>query len=212
PRTIRLTSNLPLLRAGHDSINDCPICQDAFQLSEEIIPLPCRHLFHSDCIVPWLKTSGTCPVCRYALVPQPGQEGYTGPSEVPAATGGRDGEGAAGPSTQGGAETGGSGEGGPPVRPALPHRQSSVNPHLPSTARIPEVDGGSTLPGSWVFGEPMDIDEPEEQEPEPITANSTVGPSDPAHAAAAAAERRAAQAREQRERDATHEPIIEDVD
>ncbi|GAA5882057.1 hypothetical protein JCM1840_004240 [Sporobolomyces johnsonii] len=218
-----MIEKLPRIKASedllsHDSINDCPICQDAFQLSEELIPLPCRHLFHSDCIVPWLKTSGTCPVCRHALVPQPGQEGYTGPGEATAATGGRDGEAAAGPSNQGGAEVSGSGEGassgagGPPVRPPLSNRQSSVNAHLPSTARIPEVDGGSTLPGSWVFGEPMDVDEPEEQEQVPTTASSTVGPSDPAHAAAAAAERRAAQAREQREREAMHEPIIEDVD
>lgn len=35
------------------------------------IELPCHHDFHDDCIIMWLKTSGTCPVCRYALVEQP---------------------------------------------------------------------------------------------------------------------------------------------
>lgn len=37
-----------------------------------IITLPCKHPFHSPCILPWLKQNGTCPSCRYQLVPQPG--------------------------------------------------------------------------------------------------------------------------------------------
>lgn len=36
------------------------------------ITLPCEHSFHDDCIIQWLKTNGTCPVCRFSLVEQPG--------------------------------------------------------------------------------------------------------------------------------------------
>jgi len=36
-----------------------------------VVTLPCKHPFHEPCIIPWLKSSGTCPVCRHALVPQP---------------------------------------------------------------------------------------------------------------------------------------------
>ena len=36
-----------------------------------MVQLPCKHSFHQPCILPWLRSSGTCPVCRYALVPQP---------------------------------------------------------------------------------------------------------------------------------------------
>ncbi|KAM0788838.1 hypothetical protein ACM66B_002923 [Microbotryomycetes sp. NB124-2] len=52
---------------------DCVICQDSFVVDDEIITIPCKHshTFHTDCIVPWLKNSGTCPTCRFALVPQP---------------------------------------------------------------------------------------------------------------------------------------------
>ncbi|VDC05814.1 unnamed protein product [Peniophora sp. CBMAI 1063] len=56
---------------------DCAVCKDQFSATAEdpaeqvVITLPCKHPFHEGCIEPWLKTSGTCPVCRYQLVPQP---------------------------------------------------------------------------------------------------------------------------------------------
>lgn len=57
---------------------ECAVCKDAFapgdgQGQEEqvvAVTLPCsdndkfRHTFHEDCILPWLKQNGTCPVCR----------------------------------------------------------------------------------------------------------------------------------------------------
>ena len=50
---------------------DCAVCKEQFKLETEdpddqiLITLPCHHPFHENCILPWLKTSGTCPVCRY---------------------------------------------------------------------------------------------------------------------------------------------------
>ncbi|KAG2350731.1 hypothetical protein BDR05DRAFT_985702 [Suillus weaverae] len=55
---------------------DCAVCKEQFQLGTEdpeeqvIVTLPCKHPFHQPCILPWLKSSGTCPVCRYALIEQ----------------------------------------------------------------------------------------------------------------------------------------------
>ena len=49
---------------------DCAVCKDQFQLNTEdpaeqvVVTLPCKHPFHEPCIMPWLKSSGTCPVCR----------------------------------------------------------------------------------------------------------------------------------------------------
>jgi hypothetical protein len=52
----------------------CSICFDEFILAEpDVRKLPCSHLFHEKCIFPWLRTSGTCPVCR-ACLNQPGDE------------------------------------------------------------------------------------------------------------------------------------------
>ncbi|KAI0094448.1 hypothetical protein BDY19DRAFT_988293 [Irpex rosettiformis] len=70
PREV-LEEGSPLLE------KDCAVCKDQFSLTTEdpdelvIVTLPCKHPFHEPCIVPWLKSSGTCPVCRYQLVPQP---------------------------------------------------------------------------------------------------------------------------------------------
>ncbi|KAI8461861.1 hypothetical protein BY996DRAFT_6408267 [Phakopsora pachyrhizi] len=50
-------------------LNECAICKDDFAAEDECMELPCKHYFHTeDCIKPWLKQSGTCPVCRYSLV------------------------------------------------------------------------------------------------------------------------------------------------
>uniref|UniRef100_A0A1L8DSZ8 RING-type E3 ubiquitin transferase n=1 Tax=Nyssomyia neivai TaxID=330878 RepID=A0A1L8DSZ8_9DIPT len=48
----------------------CSVCLEDFQLSETVRQLPCSHLYHENCIVPWLELHGTCPICRKALSPE----------------------------------------------------------------------------------------------------------------------------------------------
>ncbi|CAA7033580.1 unnamed protein product [Microthlaspi erraticum] len=44
----------------------CAICkEDLFSTGDHFSHLPnCSHRFHVDCIMPWLETSLTCPLCR----------------------------------------------------------------------------------------------------------------------------------------------------
>lgn len=47
---------------------ECPIDMDQFIDGEELLRLPCRHLFRKSTIVNWLENrSAKCPVCRYQL-------------------------------------------------------------------------------------------------------------------------------------------------
>jgi hypothetical protein len=46
----------------------CAICIMDFEQDELLIRLPCKHLFHWDCVEPWLLKNGTCPQCRRHVV------------------------------------------------------------------------------------------------------------------------------------------------
>eukprot|EP00249_Psilotum_nudum_P015329 c25267_g1_i1 orf=497-2113(+) len=45
----------------------CAICKDMISLNETAKQMPCLHLYHDDCILPWLSSHNSCPVCRYEL-------------------------------------------------------------------------------------------------------------------------------------------------
>ncbi|KAL3824971.1 hypothetical protein ACJIZ3_021000 [Penstemon smallii] len=47
--------------------SQCAVCKDSFELNEEGKQMPCNHIYHKECIMPWLVLHNSCPVCRYEL-------------------------------------------------------------------------------------------------------------------------------------------------
>ncbi|KAL6504759.1 hypothetical protein OROHE_023517 [Orobanche hederae] len=45
----------------------CAICKDMVNVGEIAKNLPCGHGYHGECIIPWLGSRNTCPVCRFEL-------------------------------------------------------------------------------------------------------------------------------------------------
>ncbi|RHY23799.1 hypothetical protein DYB25_007500 [Aphanomyces astaci] len=49
-----------------DGDSCCCICLEEYDSSKDMIQAKCRHVFHEDCLIEWLKlkTSNKCPYCR----------------------------------------------------------------------------------------------------------------------------------------------------
>lgn len=50
-----------------DSSQTCGICLKSFCTTETMTSMVCDHPFHSSCLLTWLKSSNTCPHCRYEI-------------------------------------------------------------------------------------------------------------------------------------------------
>ena len=45
----------------------CNICLENFEVGNILRILECNHEFHENCIITWLKSNNTCPICRHEL-------------------------------------------------------------------------------------------------------------------------------------------------
>ncbi|XP_076977535.1 E3 ubiquitin-protein ligase RNF126 isoform X3 [Tamandua tetradactyla] len=67
---IQALPTVPVTEEHVGSGLECPVCKDDYALGESVRQLPCNHLFHDGCIVPWLEQHDSCPVCRKSLTGQ----------------------------------------------------------------------------------------------------------------------------------------------
>ncbi|KAK4855728.1 hypothetical protein QYF36_010288 [Acer negundo] len=66
PVPLSVMEALPTVKISEAHLH-CPVCKEELEVGGEVRELPCKHLYHSDCIFPWLSIHNTCPVCRFKL-------------------------------------------------------------------------------------------------------------------------------------------------
>jgi hypothetical protein len=50
-----------------EEARECLICLEDFQKDETRMTLPCLHGFHKQCAQKWLRTNGSCPICKHKI-------------------------------------------------------------------------------------------------------------------------------------------------
>ncbi|XP_074353339.1 uncharacterized protein LOC141692410 [Apium graveolens] len=71
PAAVSYVKSLPSLVISDDQEKQdglvCAICKDSLTAGTVVNQLPCSHLYHNFCILPWLSARSTCPICRFEL-------------------------------------------------------------------------------------------------------------------------------------------------
>lgn len=63
PADQSVISSLPRVRSRIFH-KQCPVCLEDFEPGSEAVQLPCNHLYHEECLKPWMEEHNTCAVCR----------------------------------------------------------------------------------------------------------------------------------------------------
>ncbi|KFO28629.1 E3 ubiquitin-protein ligase RNF133 [Fukomys damarensis] len=57
-----------VLKEGDEELNpsgdSCVVCFEPYKLNDTVRILTCKHVFHKNCIDPWILAHGTCPMCK----------------------------------------------------------------------------------------------------------------------------------------------------
>lgn len=69
PTATFFVESLARVKLDHvpDGQSGCSICLEDFVVGDEVIHLPCMHMFHGDCVIKWLQNSNFCPLCRFQM-------------------------------------------------------------------------------------------------------------------------------------------------
>ncbi|XP_026455179.1 E3 ubiquitin ligase BIG BROTHER-related-like isoform X3 [Papaver somniferum] len=52
------------LLEGKYGVDQCVICQTEYEEEEQVMTLPCDHMYHSECITTWLQIKKVCAICN----------------------------------------------------------------------------------------------------------------------------------------------------
>ena len=69
---------------GPEGKAECSICIDEMKEGQTAVFLPCKHWFHEECVVLWLKEHNTCPVCRTPIEKNERSEANNAQAATPA--------------------------------------------------------------------------------------------------------------------------------
>ncbi|XP_027001748.1 RING finger protein 150a isoform X2 [Tachysurus fulvidraco] len=48
--------------------DNCAVCIEGYKANDVVRILPCRHVFHKNCVDPWLQEHRTCPMCKMNIL------------------------------------------------------------------------------------------------------------------------------------------------
>ncbi|KAA8518925.1 hypothetical protein F0562_016301 [Nyssa sinensis] len=84
PASKAAIESLPTIKIGASQVDShCAVCKEPFEIDIEAREMPCKHIYHSDCILPWLSIRNSCPVCRHELLPGVHGSGRNSPATEP---------------------------------------------------------------------------------------------------------------------------------
>lgn len=70
PASMAAVESIPAIGIGDGHVSSdahCAVCKEAMALGAEAREVPCKHRYHSECILPWLSVKNTCLVCCHEL-------------------------------------------------------------------------------------------------------------------------------------------------
>lgn len=121
PASAERINNLPkeiVSQKELDEETECVVCQDNFKPQEEVVKLPCEHIYHEECVKRWLESHDACPICRTPITPEserqnrPNRPAAPGQGPPGAGTGGSASQSASGSGSDGPQPTTASSSGG----------------------------------------------------------------------------------------------------
>ncbi|XP_068660677.1 E3 ubiquitin-protein ligase AIP2-like [Aristolochia californica] len=73
PASKDVVARLPVITVTHEILvklgreTECAVCRENLVIDDKMQELPCKHLFHPNCLKPWLDEHNSCPICRHEL-------------------------------------------------------------------------------------------------------------------------------------------------